>query len=277
MKHEKKCSLFQGTLKQHIVHVHEKIKNFECKYCQKKFGTKDKMENHVVVVHEKFKPFKCEECGKEFGQKSNYQRHYEIVHEGKKSFGCNICFVNFSTAGNLKAHTEAVHEKKKSYSCEKCNLLFHHPSSLKRHRINVHEKVKVKIPVVKPKRIYRYVNHKNSVCIKIQRKEEITEGREFSDCNNNSRARDPKAHAKAVHKKKKSYSCKKCNDLFYHSNSLKRHRINLHEKVKVRTHIVKPKRIHRYVNFRKALCIRISFFLFLTGFSNILGTHAARI
>ena len=44
--------------------VHEGIKPYKCKYCDRKFGQKSNKNHHETTVHEGAKPYKCRYCKK---------------------------------------------------------------------------------------------------------------------------------------------------------------------------------------------------------------------
>ena len=82
---------FYGNLKTHVKNVHEKIKRFECYFCDKKFYRKNQIELHLTSTHIKPKrffdenrPFQCTfaNCSKFFPLKLELERHFK-AHSGK--------------------------------------------------------------------------------------------------------------------------------------------------------------------------------------------------
>ena len=59
----------EDCLRKHVDLVHDKIKNFVCKSCQKPFLTKPGLRDHEKKYHEKVKEHKCHLCEKEFHTK----------------------------------------------------------------------------------------------------------------------------------------------------------------------------------------------------------------
>ena len=58
---------------------HEKIRNFECSYCEKKFQAKKLLYNHVQSIHLGEKT-KCPDCKKDISV-DNFTRHVKEFHE----------------------------------------------------------------------------------------------------------------------------------------------------------------------------------------------------
>ena len=60
-----RCFTENGSLKKHILSVHEgkkRKKSFECKICDAKFSSTPSLNNHILSFHERKKPFKCSIC-----------------------------------------------------------------------------------------------------------------------------------------------------------------------------------------------------------------------
>ena len=51
-----------GTLKKHVLSVHDKVKPFKCELCEYAASEAGNLKRHVLGVHEKMKNFKCKQC-----------------------------------------------------------------------------------------------------------------------------------------------------------------------------------------------------------------------
>ena len=68
-------------MKKHVKTVHEKVKNYRCRMCTKRFATRSNLKRHVKLVHEKKKDFQCDDCDREFSTKANLVEHRINTHE----------------------------------------------------------------------------------------------------------------------------------------------------------------------------------------------------
>ena len=89
-------------LKRHKVSHNKDSRAYECKYCEKRFGTSGNLAKHYRT-HTGDKPYKCEVCEKKFNHISNLNRH-KRTHTGEKRFYCSYCDRNFSQSSNKSTH-----------------------------------------------------------------------------------------------------------------------------------------------------------------------------
>ncbi|XP_068143275.1 zinc finger protein 540 [Drosophila tropicalis] len=80
-----------------------------CPDCGKGFNHVSNMKLHYKVVHQKVKDFCCRFCPKRFAKKQ-YLRHHEYIHTGEKPYECKICGKHFRQEQVLKTHMK-VHDK----------------------------------------------------------------------------------------------------------------------------------------------------------------------
>ena len=180
------------ALYSHIRFTHDKIKNYECSYCKKKFLGQTPMNKHVKSVHleEKtdcldckrsfsitylrthIKEFHegikkpCLQCGKKFGK--NLSTHISQVHNNE-STKCPDCGKAFSIS-NLNKHIKVVHNQLKKF-CFLCNKEFAY-SSLSLHNRRMH-KFGMSVDYVTTKGPNPKLKKKNQEEFKQIKKEEI--------------------------------------------------------------------------------------------------------
>ncbi|XP_017017926.1 zinc finger protein draculin [Drosophila kikkawai] len=80
-----------------------------CPDCGKGFNHVSNMKLHYKVVHQKVKDFCCRFCPKRFAKKQ-YLRHHEYIHTGEKPYECKVCGKHFRQEQVLKTHMK-VHDK----------------------------------------------------------------------------------------------------------------------------------------------------------------------
>ena len=104
----------------------------ECLQCGKVFTRKIDLKNHVKHVHDKIREHICEVCAKGFATSSDLNTH-KRTHTGEKNFPCHICGQSYSSKQYLIIHTRQ-HTGEKPHSCEECGKAFADPSALKNHQ-----------------------------------------------------------------------------------------------------------------------------------------------
>lgn len=76
-----------------------------CPGCGRGFNHIGNMKLHYKVIHEKIKDFACRYCPKRFG-KAQYLRHHEYTHTGEKPYACTMCDARFAHEASLRRHKE---------------------------------------------------------------------------------------------------------------------------------------------------------------------------
>lgn len=80
-----------------------------CPGCGRGFNHIGNMKLHYKIIHEKVKDFACRYCPKRFA-KAQYLRNHEYIHTGEKPYECKICGKHFRQEQVLKTHLK-VHDK----------------------------------------------------------------------------------------------------------------------------------------------------------------------
>lgn len=98
----------------------------QCKICQKKFASADRLKAHLKV-HSKKKLYPCELCDRTFSQIGSRNRHRRGMHKGQippeeeeenlssdeeaETFLCDLCDSSFTSEQYLEDHFLWIHNK----------------------------------------------------------------------------------------------------------------------------------------------------------------------
>ncbi|KAH8274263.1 hypothetical protein KR026_002117, partial [Drosophila bipectinata] len=66
-----------GNMKRHYKTVHEKVKDFECRFCARRFANSQSLKQHEWI-HTGEKPYECKNCGSHFRQEAALIRHLKV-------------------------------------------------------------------------------------------------------------------------------------------------------------------------------------------------------
>jgi KRAB domain-containing zinc finger protein len=130
----------QKDLKKHNVEVHEKIlekgEQRSCPLCeyQTEWG-KSHLDRHIRAIHDRIKDFQCPFCEVSCSQKGNLRLHIDQVHKNIRKYTCNQCDYKSNFKNDVAKHKKSVHEKTKDISCPSCNFT----TTLKSY-LNIHMK-----------------------------------------------------------------------------------------------------------------------------------------
>lgn len=80
----------------------EKVRNFECDICHKKYTSKDVLRKHKKI-HGVNRKFPCSKCDKGFDIQGDLEKHEE-VHSGGRPYACLYCSNTFSREQGLSTH-----------------------------------------------------------------------------------------------------------------------------------------------------------------------------
>ncbi|KAG1455302.1 hypothetical protein G6F56_007101 [Rhizopus delemar] len=86
--------------------------NFSCPHCGHVSKRRYNLGTHIKT-HDKnrIKEFGCTECPKRFDRRHDRDRHLATVHHGERSFVCKDCSLHFSRRDGLNRHLAQQHEE----------------------------------------------------------------------------------------------------------------------------------------------------------------------
>jgi len=125
-------------LKVHMMAVHQQLRPFKCKYCEKCFKTKGPLDYHLK--NHEGPPEKialCSICGTTFRNKGSMQAHYKMHFTAlrKPTFKCDLCEKSMCSPQVLKRHMLVTHSDlvPRTFTCEICGNAYKTGTELRRH------------------------------------------------------------------------------------------------------------------------------------------------
>lgn len=95
---------------------------FECDYCHKKYSQKMTLRVHIQYEHGNYKYLYCKWCNKKFWCKSRLNAHI-VKHTKERNFTCTLCNGKFVSKESLLYHTR-IHTGERPYKCPHCDCRF---------------------------------------------------------------------------------------------------------------------------------------------------------
>ena len=158
----------------------EKIRNYKCNDCEKKFETPSKLKRHIDAVHEKIQNFKCDACEKSVSQKHHLKSHIchkyipkqnktgqkfissennspskiisstepEFIEDGDTSDEYDVKTVDIEQENEIMndiSHVEREETNTKDLICDVCKLAFESQTRFKIHMTKRHSEKKSNI------------------------------------------------------------------------------------------------------------------------------------
>ena len=101
----------KNTLNTHLKIVHKNEKDHKCDVCEKHFSQRE-LKKHLKIVHflEKLNNYRCMSCEKKFGDNTSLKRHVKTVHENQRQHDCNFCGKFFGIKSGLIMHVRRIHK-----------------------------------------------------------------------------------------------------------------------------------------------------------------------
>ena len=111
---------------------------FECKDCDKRYTSKQKLKAHRFCKHTNL-TLVCpvQTCSKVFRSRAVLKTHLAGVHGDKTAHPCDRCDKTFAYRGDLNVHIKGVHEGQMVY-CRACDKAFVRSSERNRHEKQAH-------------------------------------------------------------------------------------------------------------------------------------------
>lgn len=103
------CNRIYKSKKEWITHYfnHHKFKKV-CNICNIQLSTYASLKNHKKTIHDKIKDFACTECPKKFAAKHTLLFHLN-THSGKKPYSCKFCSFKASDRSSVSKHQKKLH------------------------------------------------------------------------------------------------------------------------------------------------------------------------
>ena len=138
---EKRFERKENLSKHRIAHTFTKPFACDVDGCRKVFTRKGHMMRHIRTVHEKVRQYACKQCDRRFSQKSTLTTHHRI-HTGERPYACTECAMRVNGKANLQKHYRAVHTLER-YTCDVdgCEKTFTQSRNMQMHKRSVHETV----------------------------------------------------------------------------------------------------------------------------------------
>ena len=128
-------------VKRHKIAVHDKLRPYSCKYCDKSFNDTSALgRHHAIHLAKGEKKFKCNLCDSKFSTKGYLDRH-KIAHDNQY-FECHLCG---STLKGKYPFNEHVKSHETSLKCSQCEKVFNRTAEFNKHMALTHSEKKERI------------------------------------------------------------------------------------------------------------------------------------
>nr|XP_054760197.1 histone-lysine N-methyltransferase PRDM9-like [Lytechinus pictus] len=116
----------------HEAEAHTKECEFKCKHCPAVFATEFRYVEHSKR-HIQNRPFQCQFCPNSFASENALKNHMG-EHTGLKPVKCEVCGKGFRTRHIMNAHKRRMHKvRQMRFSCSYCNKPFADKGNLVKH------------------------------------------------------------------------------------------------------------------------------------------------
>ena len=105
-----------------------------CKDCGKAYSKPRELEDHIMALHQGIKNHICEVCGTALGSHSSLLKHISKKHTKKETTTnrCQHCPKTYTSAAMLEKHCAHYHEPTK---CDVCNVSLESKNQLRQHML----------------------------------------------------------------------------------------------------------------------------------------------
>lgn len=87
---------------------HKDLRQHICSTCQKQCTTKSSLSAHIRYVHLKVKDFDCKICNRQFRRRLELTEHM-ARHTGQALYRCPWCVKTFTSSSNYFSHRKNKH------------------------------------------------------------------------------------------------------------------------------------------------------------------------
>ncbi|XP_035711189.1 gastrula zinc finger protein XlCGF57.1-like [Folsomia candida] len=107
--------LYTRSLSGHVKSVHGKDRNYQCKFCNRKFSQKSCMRTHIDAQHTSSEDprYSCGSCEYKTDYKGNFDQHKRKHEIDRKNQSCYFCGKTFTTFYGLARHCRQFHTREK--------------------------------------------------------------------------------------------------------------------------------------------------------------------
>ena len=246
----KKTFTRSSDLRRHYDIIHRGIKNFKCSQCPAAFSQITNLRLHLERAHKKtvdgndIAPdvddrIPCPECGTLFARRHDLKRHVLFIHRGFKPFRCLHCPMEYANISHLKGHSKTVHGiPDEEFDCEKLEM-----PDIEDEIPKVHEKPRNRgqnlsskedspespeMPRIESVKSLNFSNISHQPLI--DKNQRLVHSCVYPHCDKTfTRKSDLRRHILNVHERIKPFICKLCQKSFFQITDLKAHAMAIHD------------------------------------------------
>ena len=234
---------------------------FFCDECKKSYHSSTNLKRHIIAIHEKLRPYSCKYCEKTFNDAGAVRRH-QAIHEakGERKFACSVCKKTYTTESYRRWHMKIAHledyyncpkcpskikgkghfnEHLKVHStnlnCPHCNKTFHRPTLLNKHVTLMHTKQE-RISCGNCDSTFKGKDYLRKH-MKYRHSDNDKEKWKCPFCEKCFSQQGPLIVHKRTHDVSQKKTCTICHEKFSNNYTLKVHTINRHDSAVLTCHI----------------------------------------
>ncbi|XP_014101803.3 zinc finger protein 25 [Bactrocera oleae] len=110
------CGMRKTTMNELKVHInyHTLERTWPCRFCTHICNSSGNLKTHIRTVHERAKDYACRYCERTFA-KPDTRKYHEMTHTGEKPNECSECGKRFLQPAALRTHRK-IHQRQGAYS-----------------------------------------------------------------------------------------------------------------------------------------------------------------